>query len=98
MFANPRTFPCPNCKEIINDSMTERRFCSTPVDRGVASLIADRQAKTNQACSDASFLKTAAVARNEREIKIQEERDERARRKAFGESAPTDHKSEPQGS
>src|SRR5262244_3376006 len=22
MFANPRTFPCPNCKEIINDSMT----------------------------------------------------------------------------
>ena len=36
------------------------------------------------------------IARNEREIKIQEERDERARRKAFGESAPTDQNPEPQ--
>jgi hypothetical protein len=47
---------------MINDSMTQCRFCSTPVDPGIAAMIAERQEKTNQACSDASFLRTAAVA------------------------------------
>jgi hypothetical protein len=62
MLANPRTFRCPNCNEMINDSMTTCRYCSTPVDPGVAAMIADQQEKTNRACSDASYLKTAAVA------------------------------------
>ncbi|HZM99617.1 MAG TPA: hypothetical protein VFB70_09490 [Pyrinomonadaceae bacterium] len=62
MFAAPRTFRCPNCHEMINDSMTECRFCSVPVDPGVAQLIADRQEKANQAYSDASYLRTAAIA------------------------------------
>ena len=62
MLANPRTFRCPNCNEMINDSMTECRYCSTPVDPGIAAMIADRQEKTNRACSDASYLKTAAIA------------------------------------
>lgn len=62
MLANPRTFPCPNCKEIINDSMTQCRFCSVPVDPNVAQLIADRQEKANHAYSDASYLRTAAIA------------------------------------
>ena len=62
MLANPRTFRCPNCNEMINDSMTQCRYCSTPVDPGIAAMIADRQEKTNRACSDASYLKTAAVA------------------------------------
>jgi len=57
-----RTFPCPNCNEIINDSMTQCRFCSVALDLGVVQLIADRQAKANQACSDASYLRTAAIA------------------------------------
>lgn len=62
MLAGPRTFPCPNCKEIINDSMTQCRFCSVPVDPGLAQLIADRQEKANHAYSDASYLRTAAIA------------------------------------
>jgi hypothetical protein len=62
MLANPRTFRCPNCNEMINDSMTQCRYCSTPVDPSVAAMIADRQEKTNRACSDASYLKTAAIA------------------------------------
>ena len=62
MLASPRTFPCPNCKEIINDSMTQCRFCSVPVDPSVAQLIADRQEKANHAYSDASYLRTAALA------------------------------------
>ena len=62
MLGSPRTFPCPNCKEIINDSMTQCRFCSVPVDPNVAQLIADRQEKANHAYSDASYLRTAAIA------------------------------------
>ena len=62
MLANPRTFRCPNCNEMINDSMTQCRYCSVPVDPGVAQLIADRQEKANHACSDASFIRTAAIA------------------------------------
>ena len=62
MLASLRTFPCPNCKEIINDSMTQCRFCSVPVDPSVAQLIADRQEKANHAYSDASYLRTAAIA------------------------------------
>ena len=62
MFAAPRTFRCPNCNEMINDSMTQCRFCSVPVDPGVAQLVADRQEKANQAYSDASYLRSAAIA------------------------------------
>ena len=62
MLARPRTFRCPNCSEMINDSMTQCRFCSVPVDPGVAALIADRQEKANQAYSDASYLRTGAIA------------------------------------
>lgn len=62
MLANPRTFRCPNCNEMINDSMTVCRYCSAPVDPVAAQLIAERQAKANQAYSDASYLRTAAIA------------------------------------
>ena len=62
MYASPRTYPCPNCKEIINDLMTSCRFCGTEIDPGIAGLVAEQQAKANQACSDASFLRIAAVA------------------------------------
>ena len=61
MSFSPRTFRCPNCNEMINDQMTQCRYCSVPVDPGVAQLIADRQQKANQAVSDASFLRTATV-------------------------------------
>jgi len=47
---------------MINDQMTACRYCSVPVDPGVAQLIADRQQKANQAVSDASFLRTATIA------------------------------------
>jgi Ca2+/Na+ antiporter len=62
MNPQPRTFRCPNCNEMINDSMSQCSFCSVPVDAGVAALVAERQEKANQAYSDASYLRTAAVA------------------------------------
>ena len=61
MLAQPQTFPCPNCKEIINDSMERCRYCDVPVDPRAAAEAADLQARVNQACSDASYLKTAAL-------------------------------------
>ena len=62
MISQPRTFRCPNCNEMINDSMQQCRFCSVPLDPGIVALTAERQEKANQAYSDASFLKTAAIA------------------------------------
>lgn len=62
MRAYSRTFPCPNCNEIINEDATQCRFCSVAIDPGVAALIASRQAQVNQAYSDASYLRRAAVA------------------------------------
>lgn len=58
---NPRTFPCPNCKEIINDGMQTCRFCSAPVDPQAAKAAAELQSKVNQACSDASYTRTTAM-------------------------------------
>ena len=59
---SPRTFPCPNCNEIISDGVTQCRFCSVAIDPAVAQLVAERQEKANQAVSDASYLRTAAIA------------------------------------
>lgn len=61
MLAQPQTFPCLNCNEIINDTMETCRYCSAPVDRRAAAAAAEVQSKVNQACSDASYLKTAAL-------------------------------------
>jgi len=62
VIANPRTFRCLNCNEMINDSMTQCRYCNVAVDPVVAQLVAERQEKANQSYSDASFLRTAVVA------------------------------------
>ena len=60
MFAQPRTFRCPNCKEMVNDSMKDCPFCKVPLDPGVVALAAERQEKANRAYNDANFLKIAA--------------------------------------
>ena len=62
MFDHLRTFPCPNCKAIISDRVGVCRHCGVAVDRGIALLLAHTQSKVNQACSDASRLKSLAFA------------------------------------
>jgi Flp pilus assembly protein TadB len=57
-----RTFPCPNCNEMISENAAQCRFCSVPIDAGVAELSARKQEQVNQACSDASYLRATAVA------------------------------------
>jgi Ca2+/Na+ antiporter len=46
---------------MINEQMTTCKFCSVAVDPGIAALVAERQEKANQAYSDASYLRNAAV-------------------------------------
>jgi hypothetical protein len=54
------TFPCPNCNEIINDSMRECRFCRALIDPQAARAAGELQARVNEACSDASYTASAA--------------------------------------
>jgi hypothetical protein len=60
MFA-VRTFPCPNCNELINTGMDKCRYCSSPVDHAAAEAAADVQDKANQAYSDASVIRNMAA-------------------------------------
>lgn len=55
-------FECPNCKQTIDASATQCRFCSATIDSGEAQRAAQEMAKINQACSDASYLRTAAIS------------------------------------
>lgn len=57
-----RVFQCPNCKETIDTSAQQCRFCSVAIDPGAADDAADVMAKVNQACSDASYLKVMGVS------------------------------------
>src|SRR5690348_14617492 len=55
-----RVFQCPNCKEYINTSMTECKFCGAPVDHNSAEVEGVIQSQTGNACNDASYLKIVA--------------------------------------
>ena len=55
-------FECPHCKETIDSEQTCCRFCSAAIDPGVAEKAAKTLARVNQACSDASYMRTAAIA------------------------------------
>ena len=57
-----RIFQCPNCKETIDTSAQQCRFCSAAVDPGAAEAAADVMARVNRACSDASYLKVMAIS------------------------------------
>jgi hypothetical protein len=55
-------FECPVCKQTIDALATQCRFCSSPIDPVAAQVAAEKMARVNQACSDASFLRTAAIS------------------------------------
>ena len=62
MVASPRTFRCLNCNEMIDDSMTQCRYCSVRVDPVVAQLFAERQEKAVRSYQEVSYLRMAVVA------------------------------------
>lgn len=55
-----KTFQCPNCSQFINDSMTECKFCSTPLDAQFVSQAVENQDKVNDAYNAASNLRILA--------------------------------------
>ncbi len=62
MFAQPKTFRCMNCNEMVNESMQQCSFCKVTIDQQAAIAAAEVQDKVNQAYSDASYVRTAAIA------------------------------------
>jgi hypothetical protein len=61
MFEQTLRFPCPSCKEIITDRAEQCQYCGAPIDKSIAQAAAAVQSKVNQAYSDASYMRTAAV-------------------------------------
>ena len=57
----PKIFECPNCHQTIDTASSQCRFCSAIIDRGAAEAAAAKMARINRACSDASYLKIAAL-------------------------------------
>jgi hypothetical protein len=57
-----RVFQCPHCKQTIDTSAQQCRFCSASIDPVEAELAAVAMARLNRACSDASYLTSAAIA------------------------------------
>lgn len=55
-------FPCPNCRETINTSLSQCTFCGVAVDHAAAVASAAETSTVSQACSDASYLKIMAWA------------------------------------
>ena len=60
--AQPRILPCPSCGEMIYSDTTKCRFCSAPVDSAAAAVAADNQAKVNNACNQAKWIRNVAGA------------------------------------
>lgn len=62
MFAQPRTFRCITCNEMVNESMQKCPFCKSAIDHQAANSAAELQENVNRSCSDASYARTAGVA------------------------------------
>jgi len=58
----PTIFDCPNCHETIDARAETCRFCGMKVDHEAAHLAALQLAKINQGCSDASYMRSTALA------------------------------------
>ncbi len=61
MSENIMSFRCVSCGEYINTSMTQCRYCEAPIDPEVARMVSAEQDKVNNACSEASYIKSIAV-------------------------------------
>ena len=57
----PRIFECPSCHQTIDTASSQCRFCAAVIDPGAAAIAAAKMARINRACSDASYLRIAAL-------------------------------------
>lgn len=58
----PTIFQCSHCNETIDSSADACRFCGTKVDQEAALKAAALLARVNQACSEASTMRTTSLA------------------------------------
>jgi len=58
----PTIFECPQCKETIDSTADSCRFFGAKVDPEEAQKAAVLMARINQACSDASYMRSTAVS------------------------------------
>lgn len=58
----PSIFECPKCGETIETSAETCRFCGSVVDKPLALHRAMILAKVNKACSDATYMRSCALA------------------------------------
>lgn len=56
-----KVFQCPNCKQTIDTSAQQCRFCSAIIDPTSAAIAAQAMASVSQACNDASYIRIAAI-------------------------------------
>lgn len=54
-------FPCPNCRNTIDTTAQQCRFCGAAIDPVAAVAAAKATARVSQACNDASYLRIAAA-------------------------------------
>lgn len=59
---NSGIFECPHCHQTINLMDAQCPFCSTVIDKASAQIAVAKMSRINQACSDASFLRTMALS------------------------------------
>lgn len=59
---NSSVVQCAKCKETIDASEKNCRFCSAPVDLVMSRVIAEESARLNQACDSAKHVRIAAGA------------------------------------
>jgi len=57
----PTIFECPSCRETIDAKAETCRFCGAKVDHDAALKAAALLSRVNQACSDASYMKSTAL-------------------------------------
>lgn len=55
-------FSCPQCNETIDASSEKCRFCGAPVNPDYARHAAEVLTRINQACSDASYMRSTALS------------------------------------
>jgi hypothetical protein len=55
-------FECPKCRETIDSTAEVCRFCGEKVDQETALKAAAILSKVNEACSDATYMRSTALA------------------------------------
>lgn len=61
MLNSARTFPCPNCNQLVMADVETCRHCSSPIDAAVAEAAATTQDQVNRSYSDAMVIRNLAV-------------------------------------